>query len=126
VVDLRPLTRLPNVRHRGPVGYAEIPRHVAEFDVGILPFRLTPLTHAVRPLKALEYLAAGAPVVATPLEALRDWPGVLLAETPERFAAQLDAALRLRAALPDDPQVAAFLQAADWAQVARPLIERLL
>ena len=124
-VDLRPLTQLPNVRHRGPVPYSEIPGHVVEFDVGILPFKLNAMTHAVRPLKALEYLAVGAPVVATPLDELRDWPGVLLAETPADFAAQLDAALRLRAALPDDERVTAFLQSSDWAQVTRPLIERI-
>ncbi len=125
-VDLRPLIRLPNVRLRGTVEYAEIPRHVAGFDVGILPFRLTPLTHAVRPLKVLEYLATGMPVVAVPLDEIRDWPGVLLAESPDDFAKQLDQALLLRTNLYDDVEVNAFLQSAEWSNCVRPLIEYLL
>ncbi|MBC8332757.1 MAG: glycosyltransferase [Anaerolineae bacterium] len=117
------LIALPNITHRGPVAYEEIPAQVARFDVGILPFKLSNLTHAVRPLKVLEYLAVGLPVVATPLEELHGWPDVFTAATPELFAAALDQALAARDAIRNDEQVRAFVNAADWGEVVRPLVK---
>lgn len=119
------LEALPNLTHRGPIPYEKIPAQIARFDVGILPFKLSALTHAVRPLKALEYLAMGLPVVATPLEELHDWPGVFTAATPELFAAALDRALAAKTAIRDDEQVLAFVKAADWRQTARPLVDAI-
>lgn len=119
------LEALPNLTHRGPIPYEKIPAQIARFDVGILPFKLSALTHAVRPLKALEYLAMGLPVVATPLEELHDWPGVFTAATPELFAAALDRALAAKTAIRDDEQVLAFVKAADWGQTARPLVNAI-
>jgi hypothetical protein len=48
----------------------------------------------MNPLKVLEYLAAGKPVVATPLPALCAYgPHVALASGPEEFAAAVELAL---------------------------------
>jgi len=48
----------------------------------------------MNPLKVLEYLAAGKPVVATPLPALRAYgPHVALASGPEAFAVAVEQAL---------------------------------
>ncbi|MBT3391258.1 MAG: glycosyltransferase [Chloroflexi bacterium] len=124
-VRLNTLTALPNITHRGPVAYEKIPAQVVRFDVGILPFRLNELTHAVRPLKVLEYLAMGIPVVATPLKELKDWPGVFTATTPEQFAVALDKALAMKNAIREDEQVRAFIDAADWGEAARPLVEAI-
>ena len=42
----------------------------SRFDVEIIPFRLSPLTHATDPVKLYEAAAAGRPVVATPMDSL--------------------------------------------------------
>ena len=54
---------------------------------------MNPLTAAVFPMKVYEYLAAGLPVVATPLPSLAGVEGIEVADGAEAFAAALDAAL---------------------------------
>jgi glycosyltransferase involved in cell wall biosynthesis len=44
-------------------------------------------------MKTYEYLAAGRPVVSTPLETLEDVPEVIKAATAEEFAARLQEAI---------------------------------
>ncbi len=58
---------VPNLHWLGARRYAELPRYAAHFDVGLIPFRRNELTTYVNPLKLLEYLALGLPVVSTPL-----------------------------------------------------------
>ena len=50
--------------------------YLRSFDVGLVPFTLTDVTHAVSPLKVYEYLACGVPVAAPPLRALEGVDGV--------------------------------------------------
>ncbi|MCP3981362.1 MAG: glycosyltransferase family 1 protein [bacterium] len=93
-VDTGELVRLGNVTLRGPVDYAELPRAARAFDVGLVPFKTNALTRAVNPLKLLEYLALGIPVVATPLPELERFrPHVSIAADPQAFLAALDAAV---------------------------------
>ena len=93
-VDAAPL-RLPNVVFHGERPHREIPALRARFDVEIIPFRLSPLTHATDPVKLYEAAAAGRAVVATPLDSLAELSGrgaVRLAATAEEFSAQIEAA----------------------------------
>jgi glycosyltransferase involved in cell wall biosynthesis len=62
---------LPGVKFQGPVSAEEVPGILAESDLGIIPFRDTPLTRAIHPVKLYEYFAAGIPVVAADLEEIR-------------------------------------------------------
>lgn len=92
--DTSALRTLPNVTFWGEVGYAELPRLVSCFDVGMIPFRSNALTAATNPVKAWEMLAAGLPVVSTELPELRSLrPWVHLASSPSDFAAAISAAL---------------------------------
>jgi glycosyltransferase involved in cell wall biosynthesis len=84
--DARALDGLDNVHLLGGKPYEELPRYCRAFDVGLIPFRMNQLTRAVNPIKLREYLAAGLPVVSTPLpEVLCYNPAVQTAETPDRF-----------------------------------------
>jgi glycosyltransferase involved in cell wall biosynthesis len=88
---VEPLRRCANVVLTGPRPYAELPRYVAAFDVGLIPYRANDYTRSCFPLKTYEYLAAGKPVVATGLPELAGMePDVVLAAEP---LAALDAAL---------------------------------
>lgn len=66
-VDVRQLASLPNVRLVGPIEHADVIEHMAWFDAGILPYALNPFTASIMPMKLMEYLAAGLPVVSTRL-----------------------------------------------------------
>jgi len=83
------LTERPNVSHLGPRPFDELLPYLRTIDVGIVPYADTRFNRNSYPLKTLEYLAAGRPVVATPLPAVRSLGTelVALAETPEEFAA---------------------------------------
>jgi teichuronic acid biosynthesis glycosyltransferase TuaH len=58
-----------NVRYTGSVPAAAVPCYLAGIDVGITPYRDTPFNRASFPLKTLEYLGAGVPVVSTGIPA---------------------------------------------------------
>jgi glycosyltransferase involved in cell wall biosynthesis len=57
----------PNVLMLGPLPYADAMGALARFDVGIIPFITTPFTLGNSPMKLLDHLAHGTPVVAPPL-----------------------------------------------------------
>lgn len=91
----RRLFALANVQYHPPVPYAELPRRIAGFDVGIVPFVRNSLTDAALPVKFGEYLATGLPVVATRLSSLSPIPGhVMLADNQAEWLEALDKALQ--------------------------------
>ena len=56
-----------NVYLCGWVDYAELPKYIHSFDVCIIPYVINEFTKGIYPLKLHEYLAAGKPIVSTPL-----------------------------------------------------------
>jgi glycosyltransferase involved in cell wall biosynthesis len=96
-VSLERLAGRPNVHCPGFVPYAELPRYARYFDVGLIPFVLNRLTRAVNPVKLMEYLALGLPVLSTRLPELETVPGpIRLAVTREEFRSGLREVLALR------------------------------
>ncbi|MFQ3409822.1 glycosyltransferase, partial [Escherichia coli] len=65
--DTTAVRNLPNVHFTGRRPYQSLPGYCKKFDIAVLPFVVNELTLAANPLKLREYLAAGLPVVATPL-----------------------------------------------------------
>lgn len=59
------------VHYVGPVPADMVPSYLAAIDVGITPYGDTPFNRASFPLKTLEYLGAGRPVVSADLPAAR-------------------------------------------------------
>jgi glycosyltransferase involved in cell wall biosynthesis len=89
------LKALRNVYLLGGRPYEDLPRYVAAFDLGLIPFRMNRLIRAVNPIKLREYLAAGLPVVSAPLEAVLEYaPAVHPAQSLDEFLAACEAALR--------------------------------
>jgi glycosyltransferase involved in cell wall biosynthesis len=88
------LQRCGNVVLTGPVPYARVPEMMREFDVSITPHRVTPFTESLNPIKLWEYLAAGKPIVSTPVAGFRDYPNLVrTASGAEEFLAQVRVAL---------------------------------
>jgi teichuronic acid biosynthesis glycosyltransferase TuaH len=79
-----------NVHHVGAVPFEELLPYLARFDVGLTPYADSGFNRASFPLKTLEYLAAGKPVVSSDLPASRrlheETAEVWVAETAEEFA----------------------------------------
>ncbi len=110
----RPVRR-GNVRFRGERPYAEMPDWHARFDVEIIPFRLSPLTHATDPVKLYEAAACARPVVATGMESLRPFADrglVRLADGAEEFAREIEAAAA--GAAESGPRLRAFAVENTW------------
>ena len=95
VVDTAPLDR-PNIHILGPRPYSDLPAYVQRFDVGLIPYVLNDWTRAVDPLKLLEYLAAGVPVVSMSIpEVLKysEWIGI--GDSHESFSREVSRSLKL-------------------------------
>ncbi|WP_240002357.1 UDP-galactopyranose mutase [Oleisolibacter albus] len=66
-IDPAHLPRRPNIHYLGPKVYDELPLYLAGWDVAMMPFALNESTRFISPTKTPEYLAAGRPVVSTPV-----------------------------------------------------------
>jgi glycosyltransferase involved in cell wall biosynthesis len=88
---------LPNIRHLGRKEYSQLPAYVRQFDVCLLPFKINALTASVNPVKMYEYLAAGKPVVSTPLREAMRYQDALWISDPADFARAVEQALQTRA-----------------------------
>jgi len=62
-----PPLEAPNLHFMGLRPPEALAAWVARFDVALMPFAQTPAARAINPVKTLEYLAAGCPVVSTPI-----------------------------------------------------------
>jgi glycosyltransferase involved in cell wall biosynthesis len=93
VVDGARLAR-PNIHLLGERSYRALPAYVQSFDVGIIPYVLNDWTRAVDPLKLLEYLAAGLPVVCSAIpEAGKYATAITIAADHDRFVGAIGSAL---------------------------------
>jgi glycosyltransferase involved in cell wall biosynthesis len=99
------LDALPNVHFVGVKPYEEAQRFVSHFDVALIPHVVNDMTRSMNPLKAYVYVAAGVPVVSTPIANLDELVAlgdlVTVAEGPEAFIAAIEAALTSGKRAPD-------------------------
>jgi UDP-galactopyranose mutase len=99
VVKIAPesLPRRPNIHYLGAKSYQELPAYIAGWDVATLLFAMNDATRFISPTKTPEYLAAGKPVVSTPIrDVVRPYGDlglVRIAATPAEFVAAAEAAL---------------------------------
>lgn len=92
--DVTSLESLPNVHLTGRVSYQGLPAVAAGFDAALIPFQLNEMTRSVNPLKLMEYLACGLPVISSPLPEVSKFAGtVYIADSAEAFAKAIDLAL---------------------------------
>ena len=91
--DVSAMTALPNVHLLGPRGYHELPTVLRGADAAMLPYLTEGAMRSVFPMKTYEYLAAGRPVVTTPLPALEGLADVTRASDGAGFAVALEQAM---------------------------------
>ena len=93
------LPRRPNIHYLGGKSYADLPNYLRGWDVALMPFAINAATRFISPTKTPEYLAAGCPVVSTPIaDVMRhygDCAAVAIAADAPEFIAACEAALSL-------------------------------
>jgi glycosyltransferase involved in cell wall biosynthesis len=70
-VDPATFPQRPNLHWFGGRPYAQLPALTKGFAVCMMPFALNAATEYINPTKALEYMAAGRPVVSTALDEVK-------------------------------------------------------
>ena len=92
------LPRRANIHYLGGKNYQELPGFMAGWEVALMPFAINESTKFISPTKTPEYLAAGKPVVSTPVRDVVRVYGennlVHIASTADEFVAACEKALR--------------------------------
>src|SRR5262249_62020881 len=91
-----------------------VPAILASFDAGLIPFRRGAEGAHSSPIKLYEYLAAGLPVISTPIPECMAFSEVQIAQTAADFAAFLDIARRLRGSDANRPRARERARQNDW------------
>src|SRR5690349_7871689 len=103
-IDPASLPQASNLHYLGGKKYEELPAYIANWDAAMMPFARNQATRFISPTKTPEYLAAGRPVVSTPItDVVRCWghlDAVRIAATPSAFVDEVANALSLP---PRDP-----------------------
>ena len=98
-IDSKLLPTAKNIHYLGSKRYADLPLYLSGWNAAILPFAMNASTLFISPTKTPEYLAAGRPVVSTPVrDVVREYGDrglVQIAATAEGFAHALDCALQV-------------------------------
>ena len=87
------LMECANVHFLGAKDYTVLNSYVTAFDAACIPFLINDITLSTSPVKLYEYMAAGKPVICTPMPECAAEPLVKIIETPEQFAAVIDECL---------------------------------
>ena len=131
-IDEADLPHRENIHYLGGKGYGDLSAYIGGWDVAMMPFAINDSTRFISPTKTPEYLAAGRPVVSTPIrEVVRPYGElglVHIASTPEEFVNAIETAMA------EDSEerrakAAKFLSAISWDKTQnemRQLIEEVI
>ncbi|HEX5834319.1 MAG TPA: glycosyltransferase [Pyrinomonadaceae bacterium] len=97
-IDPGTLPQRENIHYLGAKSYQELPAYIAGWDVALLLFAQNESTRFISPTKTPEYLAAGKPVVSTPIRDVVTPYGqmglVRIAGDAQEFTAAIDDLLK--------------------------------
>lgn len=93
--QLERLASLPNIKWLGEIERTKVPAYVKDFDVCLIPYRLSAYNEASFPLKFWEFMATGKPIVVSGLPELREYEGLIeYAKSAEEFIQKCEEALK--------------------------------
>jgi len=97
-IDPSSLPQRSNIHYLGQKSYQQLPGYLSGWDLALIPFKLNDSTRFISPTKTPEYLAAGVPVVSTPIRDVVNPYGIQelveIAESLEEFLFAAETALR--------------------------------
>ncbi len=116
-IDPALLPQRPNLHYLGRKDYADLPAYLRGWDVALMPFARNGATRFISPTKTPEYLAAGLPVVSTPIaDVVRPYGKeglVRIAEDAAGFVTAAEQAM-LESSADRQRRVDAFLTENSW------------
>jgi glycosyltransferase involved in cell wall biosynthesis len=126
-IDPALLPRHANIHYLGGKTYKELPAYLSGWNVALLPFAINESTEFISPTKTPEYLAAGKPVVSTPIrDVMRPYGDaqlVHIAATAREFVSAVEKAM----AQQDDADwlaaVDGFMAGMSWDQTWRSMAQ---
>jgi glycosyltransferase involved in cell wall biosynthesis len=117
-IDAATLPNDPNIHWLGMKSYSDLPVYLAGWDVALMPFAINESTRFISPTKTPEYLAAGLPVVSTPIRDVERQYGELglvqIEGTADGFLAAVEQALTYDMGLKWRARADAFLRNLSW------------
>jgi glycosyltransferase involved in cell wall biosynthesis len=120
-IDPASLPQAPNLHWLGMKAYKDLPAYFHGWKVGLMPFALNDATRFISPTKTPEYLAAGLPVVSTPIRDVVRPYGELglarIAATPADFVVACDEAMKSGMGLKWRERVDEYLKTVSWDSV---------
>ena len=125
-IDPATLPKRDNIHYLGGKSYDELPAYLSGWDVALMPFALNESTEFISPTKTPEYLAAGRPVVSTPIRDVVKPYGVEnlvhIADEAQQFADACEAALK-EDSEERQKRVEPFLSKMSWDSTWRSMAE---
>jgi glycosyltransferase involved in cell wall biosynthesis len=120
------LPKRPNVHFVGKRPYESLPAYGKQFDVAVIPFRLTEVILHANPLKLREYLAMGKPIVSVSTPEIDKYADVVeIAHSPEEYLAKLDAVLSRPPAAAETRRRLARVAAEGWDARLREVFDQV-
>ncbi len=103
-----------NIQLLPPLAHVLAMQKMANFDIGLIPFKKNQLTHSVDPIKYYEYRALDIPVISTNFGEMTfrgNEEGVYLSETTEDISTRVDQAMNYKA---DSAIARQFMETNSW------------
>ena len=90
------LPKEKNIFYPGMKTYDELPAYLKGFDIAMMPFALNDATKFISPTKTLEYMAAGKPIISTPIaDVVRDYKEcIAIVKNAEEFKTAINEVLQ--------------------------------
>ena len=112
------LPRAKNLHYLGMKSYSLLPTYLSGWDLAMLPFALNNSTRFISPTKTPEYLAAGLPVISTPIRDVVSPYGelgfVAIAANAAEFIKEAELLLENRDNKENNRRVDAWLAQTSW------------
>ena len=128
-IDPASLPQLPNIHYLGGKDYKDLPKYIAGWDVAIIPFAMNESTKFISPTKTPEYLAAGKPVISTPIrDVVRPYADnklVHIAATAEEFIMYAEKELKKRSRKTWLNKVDNFLSGNSWDRTWSQMVRQI-
>jgi len=125
-IDPATLPKNSNIDYLGSRNYQDLPEIIAQWDIALIPFLLNESTRFISPTKTPEYLAAGLPVISTPIRDVVNPYGkyklVSIGASGQDFIAAADEILADKAKEKWLSKVDAFLAQNSWDKTCSNMI----